>query len=139
MVSVKNLSAASLDFIYNRALAPKVDGNASDDQYNEYGTGFFNYGTTGIAVDGSAGPGTQLLTFSEATNAGMRNVRVFTDPLADWLTGTSSTSAPCFGGSTPDAPGYASGGNRVFVGATNASAALAPGATAKATYDIRML
>src|SRR6185437_11076508 len=47
IVSVKNTSGSARDFAFARAVAPKVDGNASDDQYNEFGIGVSGYGTTG--------------------------------------------------------------------------------------------
>jgi len=138
VVSIKNLSAEAQFMAFDRALAPKVDGNASDDQYNEFGIGYPGAGTTGVAVDGTAGPGTQQLTLAVASNVGTQQPFVSTDRLADWLTGTS-TNFPCSGGSSTDPPGYVAGGNRVFVAAAVQSAFLAPGATAKVTYDIRML
>jgi hypothetical protein len=138
IVSIKNTSGSARTFAFERAVAPKVDGNASDDQYNVYGiSGFGRYGTTGQAFQ-SPGPGTDEFAIAVASKDGTYGPTVVSETLADWQSGANGGNG-CNGSGATD-PGYVAGGNRVF----EATAAVFPtplanGATARITYDIRMM
>ena len=141
VVSLTNRDRAGQDFDYVRALAPQVDGDATDDQYKEFGISNTTLGaTTGQALQ-TPSSGTDSLLLSVASNVGTFGPQIFTDPLADWLTGTHLPGPmPCGQGGHPDPPGGdVSGGSRVFLARALPSDTLAPGATAKVTFDIRML
>ena len=140
VVSLTNRDRAGQDFDYVRALAPQVDGDATDDQYKEFGISNAIPGaTTGQALQ-TPSSGTDSLLLSVASNVGTFGPQVFTDPLADWLTGAQGPGPlPCGQGGHPDPPGDVSGGSRVFLARALTSDTLAPGATAKVTFDIRML
>lgn len=139
IVSVKNTSGFVRGFGYVRAVAPKVDGDASDDQYNEFGLGANiggSLGTTGEASQ-SPGPGTDQFTVSVASKDGTAGPFVYSDPLADWQA-AANTGGGCGGGTSRDAPGFVSGGNRVFLASVLPPVILAVNATAKITYNFRM-
>jgi hypothetical protein len=141
IVSVKNTSSIARSVGYTRAVAPKVDGDASNDQYNEFGIGATMsgspLGTTGEAFQ-SPGPGSNKFSISVASKDGTRGPFVRTDPLADWQAGANSLGG-CVGGTMRDTPGFVSGGNRVLLAtALQSPALLASNATAKLTYDFRM-
>jgi hypothetical protein len=142
-VSVKNTSGVAQDFLYERALSPKTDAYAGNDQYNEFGiSSNSGFGTTGIAYQ-NPGPGTNALLFSVASGSFTSRPTVTTDPFADWLSAANgSGSGPrCDGGLDNDFPGYVSGGFRVFVGTALQAApnGLPNDSVAAITYNIRML
>jgi hypothetical protein len=109
-MTVKNTDPANVthNVFVNREMAPAIDGNASDDQYNEFGINLNGDGKTGQASQ-SPGPDTDSLLFGPTQRSG----RVFTAPVSDFR-----AVGGC-GQYQTDFPGFVSGGNRFFGAFTN--------------------
>ena len=137
VVTIKNTSGVTQNFFYERAVAPKIGGDAGNDQYNVFDRDSVGAPTAAQVFDSS---GSQSLVVSVASNTLTQDPQVLLDPRADWLTNASGGGDyPCDGANW-DASGPVSGGNRVVVArALRTTAGLANNATAKITYDFRLL
>ena len=108
-MTVKNIDPANVThrFWAFREVAPAIDGNAADDEYNQFGNTAPSPGAgrTGQAFQ-SAGPGTQSLLFGPTQSSGT----VLHATVARFQDGGGCANYDV------GAPGYVGGGNRVFMG-----------------------
>src|SRR5207237_5916029 len=98
-MTVKNIGAVVHHIAGARAVAPAIDGNAADDQYNEFGGTGTGVGRTGQAFQAAPVGSNSLLFGPTQANSGVQS-------WANWN--------GC--GGNPDPPGLVSGGNRVLLG-----------------------
>jgi hypothetical protein len=114
-MTVKNIdpSNATHTVAGIRSVGPAIDGNAADDQYNEFGVGLGGTGRTGQASQ-SPGPGTNSLLFGPTQSSAV----VFTETYASFV-----AASGC--GGTVESSGFVTGGNRVFSGALFATPTIA--------------
>ena len=108
-MTVKNIDPANVThvFYFTRNVAPKIEGDATNDQYNEYGVGSSNFmgsqtGRTGQASQ-SPGPGKNSLMFGPTQQNGL----VVTETVTNALIGNGCQQSA-------DPPGPVTGGNHVF-------------------------
>jgi hypothetical protein len=130
-MTVRNLDSVSRDVVLVREVAPAIDGNAADDQYNVFGRTGSGEGATGQAFQATP-VGANSLLFGPTQDT----ARVRTASVANFqaLAGCASY--------VTDPPGPVTGGNRVLVGFVNNGLAttIAPGASANlGKFMYRML
>ena len=95
VVTIKNTSGVTQNFFYERAVAPKIGGDAGNDQYNVFDRDSVGAPTAAQVFDSS---GTQSLVVSVASNTLTQDPQVLLDPRADWLTNASGGGDyPCDG------------------------------------------
>jgi hypothetical protein len=109
-MTVKNIDPANVthNLFAFREVAPAIDGNAADDQYNQFGGTGSLAARTGQAYQ-DPGPGTNSLLFGPTQASGV----LLHGTVADFQDGGGCADY------NVDTPGHVAGGNRVFVGFIN--------------------